>query len=158
LRDPHRLKWGKLILNSGEENRENFCKGLDGKPLFSTPYGKYTVTLNELKAILKVSAQAGISGAVNKTSVESTAQDDDFQEVKRRKRHIYNDTSQTVKKSTKPVLTYVPIKQLHVSARNVPGLGAIFAEGTQEVNTPSTYPTATSAGEHKRIKRLPGTL
>jgi hypothetical protein len=30
----------------------------------------YTVTLNELKAILKVSAQAGKSGTVNKTSVE----------------------------------------------------------------------------------------
>jgi hypothetical protein len=35
----------------------------------------YAVTLNELKAIpnvLKVSAQAGQGGAVNKTSVEST--------------------------------------------------------------------------------------
>jgi hypothetical protein len=37
-------------------------------------------TLKELKAVLKVSAQEGRSGAVNKTSVESTAQDDDFQE------------------------------------------------------------------------------
>jgi hypothetical protein len=46
------------------------------------------VTLNELNAILKVSAQAGQSGAVNKYSVESTVQDDDFWEVKRRKRHI----------------------------------------------------------------------
>jgi hypothetical protein len=42
----------------------------------------YAVTLNELKAILKVSAQAGQSGEVSKTSVESLAQDDDFQEVK----------------------------------------------------------------------------
>jgi hypothetical protein len=40
---------------------------------------------------------------VNKTTVESTAQDDDFQKVKRRKRHISKDTSQTVKKSTKSV-------------------------------------------------------
>jgi hypothetical protein len=39
----------------------------------------YAVTLSEQKAVLKVSAQAGQSGAVNKTSVESTAQDDDFQ-------------------------------------------------------------------------------
>jgi hypothetical protein len=37
--------------------------------------------------------------------VESTAQDDDFQEVKRRKKHISNNTSQTAKKSTKPVPT-----------------------------------------------------
>jgi hypothetical protein len=50
------------------------------------------LTLNELKVILKVSAQAGQSGAVNKTSVGSVAQDDDFQQVKRCKRHICDDT------------------------------------------------------------------
>jgi hypothetical protein len=53
----------------------NFCKYLDWKPLFSTHYGMYKITLNELKAVPKVSAQAGHSGAV-----ESTAQDDDFHE------------------------------------------------------------------------------
>jgi hypothetical protein len=57
-----------------EKNRANFCKGLDGKPLFSTLYGIYTLTLSELK----VSAQAGKSGAVNKTSVEIMAKDDGF--------------------------------------------------------------------------------
>jgi hypothetical protein len=36
---------------------------------------------------------------VTKTSLESTAQDDDIQEVKRRKRHISNDTLETAKKS-----------------------------------------------------------
>jgi hypothetical protein len=46
----------------------------------------YTATLNELKAVQEASAQAGQSGAVNKISLESTAQDDDFREVKRRKR------------------------------------------------------------------------
>jgi hypothetical protein len=65
----------------------------------------YTVTMNELKAVFKVSAQAGQTGAANETSVESTAQDDDFNEVKRRKRLISNDTSQTAKNSTKPVPT-----------------------------------------------------
>jgi hypothetical protein len=47
-----------------------------------------------------VNAQKGKSGAVTKTSLESTAPDDDFQEVKRRIRHMPNDTSQTAKKST----------------------------------------------------------
>jgi hypothetical protein len=61
----------------------------------------YKVTLN----YMKVSAQAGQSDAVNKPSVESTAQDDDFQEVKRLKKHVSNDTSKTAKKSTKPVPT-----------------------------------------------------
>jgi hypothetical protein len=72
------------------ENRTNFCKGLDGKPLLSALYGMYAVTLNGLKAVLKVSPQAGQSDAANKTSVESKTQDDDFQEVKRRKRLISN--------------------------------------------------------------------
>jgi hypothetical protein len=80
-----------------EENRANFCKGLDGKPLL-----EYMVTPNELKAVLKVSAWRGHSGIVNKTSVESMGQDD-FQEVKRSKTHISNNTSQTAKKSNKPV-------------------------------------------------------
>jgi hypothetical protein len=86
------------IMNSAEENRTNFCKGLDGKPLFSTHYCMYTVTLNELKA---VSAQTKHSGTANKTSLEPTAQDDEFQEVKRRKRHNSNGNSQSAKKSTK---------------------------------------------------------
>jgi hypothetical protein len=56
-------------------------------------YSMYTVTLYELKTIFKVSAQAGQSGAMNKTSVESMTQVDDFHEVKRCKRHFSNNTS-----------------------------------------------------------------
>jgi hypothetical protein len=70
----------------------------------------YMVTLNELKAIHKLSAQAGQSFEEKKTSVESMAQDDDSWEVKRRKRHISNDTSQTSKKLTKPVPTSAAVK------------------------------------------------
>jgi hypothetical protein len=68
------------------------------------------VKLNEMKAVFKVSAPEGRSGAVNKTSVVSTAPDDDFQEVKTRKRHIFNDTSQTAKKSTTPVAISAAVK------------------------------------------------
>jgi hypothetical protein len=75
-------------MNSGQEIRANFCIGLDGKPFLSALYCMYTVTLNELKAVFNASAQAGKSGAVNKTSMESTAQDDDFREIKRRKREV----------------------------------------------------------------------
>jgi hypothetical protein len=53
------------IVNSAEENRVNFCKGLDRKLLYSSLYCMYTVTLNELKA---VSTQAEQSGAVNISS------------------------------------------------------------------------------------------
>jgi hypothetical protein len=61
----------------------------------------YAVTLNKLKTVLKASAQAGQSGIVNKFSVESTAHDEGFYEMKRRKRYISNNTSQTTKMSTK---------------------------------------------------------
>jgi hypothetical protein len=97
------------IVNSAKENTANFCKGLDGKPLFSALYSMNTVTLNELKALQKVSAQTGQSSVVNKTSVESAAPDD-YHKVKRRKRHISNNTWQTAKKSTKPVPTSTAVK------------------------------------------------
>jgi hypothetical protein len=47
------------IVNSSEKNRANFCKDQDEKPLFSAVYSMYIITVNELKAILKVSVQAG---------------------------------------------------------------------------------------------------
>jgi hypothetical protein len=37
--------------------RANYCRVLDGKPL--DLYGMYTITMNELKTVLKVGAQAG---------------------------------------------------------------------------------------------------
>jgi hypothetical protein len=53
------------IVNS-TENTANYCKGLDGKTLYSAVYCMYTVTLKELKAVLKVSAEAGQSGVAKK--------------------------------------------------------------------------------------------
>jgi hypothetical protein len=91
-------KWTSIVSRM-EENRANVCKILEVKPLFSALYGIYTLILNELKGVLEVNAQAGKCGAVTKISLESAAHDDDLQEVKRRKRLISNDTSQTAKKS-----------------------------------------------------------
>jgi hypothetical protein len=67
---------------------------------FSALYGMYTVTLNELKAL---SEQAKHNDSLNKTSSESTAQEDDFPEVKKCKRRYSDDTSQSAKNSTKTV-------------------------------------------------------
>jgi hypothetical protein len=77
----------------------------------------YTVTLIELKAVC---AQVKCSGAMNKPSSESRAQDDDFREVKKRKRHNFDDTSHSAKKSTKAVLTSAAVKlpPKAVSTRN----------------------------------------
>jgi hypothetical protein len=38
-------KWTSIV-SSAEENRGNFCKILEGKPLFSALYGICTLTLN----------------------------------------------------------------------------------------------------------------
>jgi hypothetical protein len=48
---------------------------------------------------------------MNKTSVESTAQFNDFQEIKRRKRHISYDNSERAQKSTKSVPIPTAVKQ-----------------------------------------------
>jgi hypothetical protein len=42
-----------------EETRNNYCKALSATTLFSTLYGTYTVTLNDLKTILWASNTAG---------------------------------------------------------------------------------------------------
>jgi hypothetical protein len=92
------------------EGRANICKDVDRKPVFSAVYGMYTVTLKELKGVLKISAQAGHIEAVNKASVESTGQDDDFRELKRRKWYSCNDSSQTAKKLITSVPTSTDVK------------------------------------------------
>jgi hypothetical protein len=48
---------------------------------------EHTVTVNELTTALKVSAHTGQGGAVNKTSVESMAKDENSRK-QRHKRHI----------------------------------------------------------------------
>jgi hypothetical protein len=41
----------------------------------------YALILKQLETVMKVIVQAGQSSAVNKTTVESTAQDDDILEI-----------------------------------------------------------------------------
>lgn len=59
---------------------------------------------------MKVSAEAGRSDVVDKTSVESTAQDDNFQKVRRRKGYVSNNALQTAKNLTKPPSTSAVVK------------------------------------------------
>jgi hypothetical protein len=49
--------------------------------------------------------QAKHSDSLNKSSLESTTQDDDFRQVKKRKMHNSDDTSQSAKNSTKTVFS-----------------------------------------------------
>jgi hypothetical protein len=81
-------EWAAIV-SSAEENRESYCQALHGKPLFSALYGTYTVTLNEMKNVLKASSQAG-----------QTKQVDGFKEVRSRKRHSTGEAARTPKKAT----------------------------------------------------------
>jgi hypothetical protein len=53
-------QWSSIV-NMVEENRQNFCKAMNGETLFSALCGTYTVVLQELKAVLKAKNSAGQS-------------------------------------------------------------------------------------------------
>jgi hypothetical protein len=78
-------EWAAIV-NAGEENGASYCKGLHGKPLFSALYSTYTVTLDELKDLLKASTLTG----------QQTTQEDGFQEVQRKKRRTTDETVGTL--------------------------------------------------------------
>lgn len=82
-------EWAAII-STAEGNRVNYCKALSGKTLVSALYGNYTVTLNELKSLVKASA----------TGSKNPAQEEGFKEVRRRKRHSTTETAPTSKKTT----------------------------------------------------------
>jgi hypothetical protein len=83
-------EWAAIV-SSAENNHESYCKALHGKAPFSALYGTYTVTLNELKNVLKPNSQAG-----------QTKQADSFEEVRSRKRHFTGEAARTPKKVALP--------------------------------------------------------
>jgi hypothetical protein len=99
------------ILNAAEENGASYCKCLRGKPLFSAMYDTYTVTLQELKAVIKART-LGDQTNIPKTTGQQINKEDDFQEVRRRKRRATDETTGTSKKAT--VQTKMP------TALNIP--------------------------------------
>jgi hypothetical protein len=74
-------QWSSIV-NTAEDNRQNFYKALGGKTLYSALYGTYTVAPQELKALLKASTTADPTP----TPKPASTQEDGFTEVRRRKR------------------------------------------------------------------------
>jgi hypothetical protein len=111
------------IVNTVEENRVNFCKALHGKTLYSALYGTYSVTLKELKGLLK----AGIFGEERSEKQVQPTEEEGFQEVRRRKRHGTNKSAKTTKKAavqakasppiTKPSATEVATRKFFAPLR-----------------------------------------
>jgi hypothetical protein len=59
-------EWAKIV-SAAEDNRASYCKAFSCKTLFSALYGTYTVTVNELKTILKASTSAGRTTTATET-------------------------------------------------------------------------------------------
>ncbi|XP_023725873.1 uncharacterized protein LOC111874531 [Cryptotermes secundus] len=86
------VEWAAII-NAAEESREGYCKALKGKILFSALYGTYTVTLNDLKSLVKAR-----TSEATKTQTKPS-QEEDFKEVRRRKRQSTTESAPTSKKA-----------------------------------------------------------
>jgi hypothetical protein len=100
--------WAAIV--STAENRDSCCKALTGKILFSVLYGTYTVTLNDLKSLVKAR-----SSETFKTLPAKPAQEEDFKEVRRRKRQ---NTTESAPISKKPSAAAGNTTKNEVSTRN----------------------------------------
>jgi hypothetical protein len=85
-------QWSSIV-NTAEDNRQNFCQALGGKTLYSALYGTHTVALQELKALLKAT-----TADATQTPKPASTQEDGFTEVRRRKRQNSDKAAQTSKK------------------------------------------------------------
>jgi hypothetical protein len=89
------VEWTSIV-NTAEGNRASYCKALIGNPLHRILYGPYTVSLYELKAVLKTGTPAGQTQSP-KASGEQPTQDEGFKEVRSRKRHNTDEAARTSK-------------------------------------------------------------
>jgi hypothetical protein len=102
-----KVRSGLPLSGVAEDNLESYSVALHGKTLYSALYGSYTVTLNDLKSILKSSGQA-----------KQPSQGDGFQEVRSRKRHSTAEAAHSPKKAAVPTPTgQVPTKNYYASLR-----------------------------------------
>jgi hypothetical protein len=105
----------------------------------------YMVTLIELSAL---SAQAKYSDSLNNTSSDSTAQDDDFREVKKHKKPNSDDTSQSAMNSTKPVPITAAFK-LPPKAVSIRKVLAPLRTTAMDTKTTAAENTAGAGGSQK---------
>jgi hypothetical protein len=122
-------KWAAVI-SSTEDNRENYCKVLKGKTLFCALCGTYTVTLHDLRKVLKDIAQ----------------QVDGFKEVCNRKRHCNEEAAQITKKAVQPAPT------VKVATKN---LFAPLRTTNMDTDIPGTESNAAEEADPRKSGRPP---
>jgi hypothetical protein len=132
-------QWSTIV-SMAEENRQNFCKVLNGNNLFNALYGTYTVALHELKAVLKASTLAGQF----KTPKSAATQEDGFKEVWRHKRHNTNESAPTSKRAAFSTVDTPPPRR---SPRGISSPRSEHLTWTQILPTPRPH--------HARQQLLP---
>jgi hypothetical protein len=140
---PHSVGEGNewtSVVDAAEENRANYCKVLSGKTLFSALYGTYTVTLNELKAVLKASTQSEQNVS---TPVQQSTKDDGFQEVRRRKRQSSGESTKITKVSKKPTVPATTPAAVQLAPRDTATRNYFAPLRTADMDTDATAETVT---------------
>jgi hypothetical protein len=98
-------EWAAVI-RAAEDNLACYSVALQVKALYSALYETYTVTLNELKKVLKSRSQVG-----------QPNQADAFQEVRSRKRPSTAEAARSPKKAAVPTPVQVPTKNYFAPLR-----------------------------------------
>jgi hypothetical protein len=108
-------EWSAIV-HTTEGNGVSYCKGLHGKPLLSALYGTYTVTLQEVKTVVKARTLADQTN-IPKTTGQQTNKKDDFQ-VRRRKGSSTDETTGTSKRVTVQTRTSTALNILFQGGRH----------------------------------------
>jgi hypothetical protein len=84
------------VVNAPERNRTNYSRALSGKTLCSALYGPYTVTLNDLRTLRKVSST---TGRTTETETEKPTQEEDLKDVQRREKRSNTESAPNSKEA-----------------------------------------------------------
>jgi hypothetical protein len=141
-------KWTNIV-SAMEENRASYCKSLSGKSLYSALYGSYTVTLNELRGLIKAKVRSQECGSINSTG-PSSQEEEGFKMIRRRKRQNSQETAETAKRAaTLPTANSgpkeVPTRNFFAPLRTT----SMDTDSSSTENTPqetATTPTAAKTG------------
>jgi hypothetical protein len=137
----------RSIVSTVEETRANYCKALPGKTFYSTLYGTYKVTMQELKSLLKANIHSEGNETEKKKTTVPSQQDEGFKEVRRRKQQNSHEPAEDVKKAVTqgkaPATVNTSPKE--VATRNFLVLLRTTGMETDSVSTETTPPEISTA-------------
>jgi hypothetical protein len=139
-------QWSSIV-STAKENRQNFYKVLNRENLFSALYGTFTVTLYELKAMLKASTP----GSQSKTPKSAASLEDGFKEVRGRERNSTNETAPT---SRKAACTAVDTPHTEVATQNIFAPQRASNMDTDSSNTEVTPREAAAPAKPRRPRPI----